>query len=90
MIQITRYDAIEAIKGMFETNTFKADNISLFVDGANDTAVFKLDKRKYPRDEVVGKLVDYFKGKVIKDGECRIESITFVYTTVKVMEKKGE
>ncbi len=47
MKQMTRREAIEVIKGMFETNTGLEDNVSRLIENDNDTATFMLDKRKY-------------------------------------------
>lgn len=87
MKEMTRREAIEAIKGMFETNTGEADNASMLTENENDTATFMLDKRKYERGEVIGKLSELFKGVNIVDGLCRIDGITFVFTTVKIEER---
>ena len=87
MKQITRREAIDAIKGMFETNKNQEDNVSKFIEHENDTATFLLDKRKYERGEVIGKLSEYFDGVNIVDGLCRVDGITFVFTTVKIEER---
>ena len=84
---MTRREAIEAIKGMFETNTGQEDNVSRLIENDNDTATFMLDKRKYERGEIIGKLSEFFKGVNITDGLCRIDGITFVFTTVKIEER---
>lgn len=84
---MTRKEAIEAIKGMFETNTGQEDNVSRLIENDNDTATFMLDKRKYERGEIIGKLSGYFKDVNIVDGLCRIGGITFVFTTVKIEER---
>lgn len=86
-MRITRREAIDAIKGMFEINTGDADNASMMAEKENDTATFMLDKRKYPRFEIIDKLSKYFDGVSIIDGQCRIESITFVFTTVYIEER---
>lgn len=84
---MTRREAIEAIKGMFETNTGQEDNVSRLIENDNDTATFMLDKRKYDRGEIIGKLSEYFKDVNIVDGLCRIDGITFLFTTVKIEER---
>lgn len=91
MKQITRREAIEAIKGMFETNTNREDNVSKFIEHENDTATFLLDKQKYERGMIIDRLCEFFDGVNIVDGLCRIDGITFVFTTVKIEErpKKG-
>jgi hypothetical protein len=83
---MTRREAIEAIKEMFETNTGQEDNASRLIEKENDTAIFMLDKRKYERGEIIGKLSELFKDVNITDGLCRID-ITFVFTTVKIEER---
>lgn len=87
MKQMTRREAIEAIKGMFETNTGQEDNVSRLIENDNDTATFLLDKRKYERGVIIEKLSELFKGVNITNGLCRIDSITFVFTTVKIEER---
>jgi len=87
-MRITRREAIDALKGMFETNTGKDDNASRFIEGDNDTATFMLDKRKYERYEIIDKLSNYFNGVSIIDGQCRIDNITFVFTNVYIEERK--
>ena len=87
MKQITRREAIEAIKEMFETNTGRDDNASVLTENEDDTATFMLDKRKYERGEIIGKLSEYFNDANIVDGLCRIDGITFVFTTVKIEKR---
>ena len=86
MKQITRREAIEAVKGMFETNTGQKDNVSRLFEEENDNATFLLDKCKYERGEIIEKLSGYFKNVSIIDGRCRITGITFMFTTVKIEE----
>lgn len=87
-MRITRREAIDALKRMFETNTGKEGNASQLSEGKNDTATFMLDKRKYERYEIIEKLRDYFNGVSIIDGQCRIDSLTFVFTNVYIEERK--
>jgi hypothetical protein len=86
-MRITRREAIDVLKGMFETNTGKEDNASMLTEKENDTATFMLDKRKYERYEILDKLSKFFDGVSIIDGQCRIDSITFVFTTVHIEEQ---
>lgn len=88
MKQITRREAIEAIKGMFETNTGQEENISRLIENDNDTATFMLDKHKYERGEIIEKLSEYFKDVNIVDGLCRIDGITLVFTKVTIEERQ--
>ena len=84
---MTRREAIETLKGMFETNTGQEDNVSRLIENDNDTATFMLDKRKYERGDIIEKLSELFKGVNITNGLCRIDGITFVFTTVKIEER---
>jgi hypothetical protein len=86
-MKITRREAIDAIKGMFETNTREADNASVLTEYENDTAIFMFDKRKYERYEIIDKLSEFFDGVSIIDGQCRISSVTFVFTNVYIEER---
>ena len=89
MTDITRREAIEALKGMFETNKRTDDNLSMMSEGEDDTATFWLDKKKYPREGIVDRLREYFKDKNIVDGLCRIDGITFVFTTVEIAKRSA-
>jgi hypothetical protein len=86
-MKITRREAIDAIKGMFETNTGEADNASTLTENENDTATLMLDKRKYERYEIIDKLSEFFDGVSIIDGQCRIDRITLVFTNVYIEER---
>ena len=41
----------------------------------------------YERGEIIEKLSKFFDGVSIIDGQCRIDSITFVFTTVHIEER---
>lgn len=45
-------------------------------------------KQKFERYEVISKLQDYFKDKVIEGGYLEVSPITFVHTTFEV--KRGK
>ena len=47
---------------------------------------FFFDKRQYTRQEVVNKLGEYFKDKVIIGGCCRVDSITLLWTLVQIRD----
>lgn len=89
--EITLQEAIDGIKGLFNVKTFEAheDGESFVSLKENGEATFFFDKRQYWRDDVINRLVEYFNDKVIIDGQCRIDSITFVWTTV-YLEKRQE
>lgn len=87
MKNITRWEAIEAIKGIFETNKGLEDNTSRLIENEDGTATFLLDKRKYERCEIIRQLTELFEGVVIIDGICRIEGVTLLFTTVKIEKR---
>ena len=87
MKNITRREAIEAIKGIFETNKGREDNMSRLIENEDGTATFLLDKRKYERCEIIRQLTELFEGVVIIDGICRIEGLTLLFTTVKIEKR---
>lgn len=83
---ITKEEAVNGIKSLFELLPFdkKEDGKSFYGIGSNWKATFYFDKRQYTRDEVVGKLTDYFRDKTIVFGRCRISPITLLYTVVSI------
>lgn len=85
-MKITRREAIDAIKGMFEVNTGNPDNKSVLNEKENDTATFMLDKRKYEREEIINKLCDFFSDVSIIDGRCTIGRLSLVFTIVSIEE----
>ena len=77
--KITKQDAINAIIDIFKLKySVKEDNAS-----------FLIDKREFERFEVIDKLQEFFADKSIIDGQCRIDSLTFLYTSVKI-ENRGK
>lgn len=83
MKTITLKEATEGIKNLFEVNTYGNRRVgkSYFVENSDGTT-FYFDKRQYWRDEVIGKLSEYFDGKRIEGGQCRIDGITLLWTAV--------
>ena len=49
---------------------------------------FYIDKRECEREETISKLQQYFADKYIDGGQCRIESITLVWTVFHIEERK--
>ena len=87
---ITRRQAIDAIKKMFCFNGDQKEGNhakSFCKEGENDTAEFYVNKLHYERGEVIGKLQEYFRDKVIDGGQCRIDGITFVFTTLYIEQR---
>lgn len=80
---ITLQEATEAVKGLFDVSTYgnRQEGKSYFIENSDGTT-FYFDKRQYWRDEVIGKLSEYFNGKRIEGGQCRIDGITLLWTTV--------
>ena len=54
----------------------------------NNNNKFFIDKRQFERFEVINKLQNYFRDKVIDGGYLKLGSITFVYTDFEVLEGK--
>jgi hypothetical protein len=99
MEEISKQQAIEEIKSMFDVVPFseRKEGKSFFIvkeglsAGKVDNDVeFWFDKRQYSRTEVVVKLTEYFNCKVITDGQCRIDGITLLWTTVTIENRKVE
>lgn len=86
---ITKEEAVNGIKSLFELLPFdkKEDGKSFYGIGSAWKATFYFDKRQYMRDEVIDKLVEYFRGKNIIGGRCRISPITLLYTVVSIEDR---
>ena len=83
--KITKQDAINAIIDMFNLKESELSKYSV----KDDNASFLIDKREFERFEVIDKLQEFFADKSIIDGQCRIDSLTFLYTSVKI-ENRGK
>lgn len=68
---------IEDLRKVFGTTTFekRVNGRSFEFDGN-----FFIDKREKSRKEVLILLSDYFKYKVVADGQCRVENTTLLHT----------
>ena len=88
-VQITKQQAFDAIKEMFELSDFdkRENGKSFYSKKENGNVTFMFDKRQYTRDDVIGKLVEYFEDKIIVGGQVRVESMTFVWTTVLIEDR---
>lgn len=51
---------------------------------------FFIDKREYERDDVISMLRKYFENRVITDGQCRIDSITLMYSMFHIEDRQEE
>ena len=83
--KITKQDAINAIIDIFKLKESELSKYSV----KEDNASFLIDKREFERFEVIDKLQEFFSDKSIIDGQCRIDSLTFLYTSVKI-ENRGK
>ena len=79
----TKQEVINELKEIFPV-----DDKNVFVIEENGNATFNVNKQYMERFEVMGKLVDYFKGLEIIEGQCRIDPITLVFTTFYIEDRK--
>lgn len=83
-----RKEAIELIVSNFDITKEKRDEKSFYIEEDDSTASFFFDKRQYLRGEVVAKLVELFNGVNIIDGQCRIDPLTLLWTTVYIEKRQ--
>lgn len=70
--EITIEQAISDCRAMFN---IPKSTLSKEGDGK-----FLIHKQEFERYEVINKLMDYFKNKVIIGGQCAVEPITLLWT----------
>lgn len=81
MDNITKQQAVEIIKNAFELKEFsEREEGKSFYGEDGETVTFLFDKRQYDRYTVIEKLKECFNGKNIEGGQCRIESMTLLWT----------
>ena len=81
MKRLTKQETVEALKELFDYENNKENKNVLVVENKEeDRTTFMVNKQYMERFEVIDKLKDFFADKVINEGQCRIENITFVYT----------
>lgn len=85
MIEITKQQAISDLKEMFGVDS----DINARGSFCNDGKFF-IRKDDIMRIDVIARLNDYFKDKYIKEGQCRIESITLVYTVFHIEDRTSQ
>lgn len=73
---------VKDLRDIFELNT-KHNSGSFEFENK-----FQIDKQQFPRLEVLSKLQDYFKDKIIDGGYLKVDGITFVLTTFEVLKGK--
>ena len=77
--KLSRREVIEDLKKLFGHKKNSTDVVCS--EHGDDTATFMVNKHYLERFDVLERLQNYFYDVCIDKGQCRIESITFVYTT---------
>ena len=81
MKHLTKQETVEALKELFDYENNKENKNVLVVENKEESrTTFMVNKQYMERFEVIDKLKDFFADKVVNEGQCRIENITFVYT----------
>lgn len=85
-MEITKQQAIADLEKIFNTRSWESRE-----DGKSfaDKGDFFIDKRDCERYEVMAKLEEYFKDNTIKDGQCRVESTTLLWTVFHIEDRKN-
>lgn len=86
MKEITKQEAIEDLKKLFDYENQKGINISVYESSSTNTK-FRINKMYMTREAVVSTLQQYFSDKYIKDGQCRVHAFTFVYTLFSIEDR---
>ena len=82
MKYITKQETVEAIKELFDyENNKESNNVIVVENKEEDRTTFMVNKQYLERFEVIDKLQSFFADKVIDDGQCRVDNITFVFTS---------
>lgn len=78
---------IKDLKEEFEIEkVYKETDPEKKVGTTENKGTFHIDKRHFPRHEVLAKLQAYFVGKAVKGGFIEVSPITMVITTFHVKE----
>lgn len=81
MKYLTKQETVEALKELFDYENNKENKNVLVVENKKKgRTTFMVDKQYMERFEVIDKLQSFFADKVINEGQCRIDNITFVFT----------
>lgn len=75
--KLSSKEVVADLKKLFE---YDENNRNVIVAEKDDSVTFMVNKQYLERFEVIERLRDYFEDKYIDSGQCRIESLTFVYT----------
>ena len=87
MEKLTKQETIEALKKLFDYESHK-ENREVIVAEHDYGATFMIDKRYLERYEVIERLQNFFTNKVIDGGQCRIDSITLLYTSFFIEDRE--
>ena len=81
MKHLTKQETVEALKELFDyENNKESKNVLVVENKEEGKTTFMVNKQYMERFEVIDRLQDFFADKVVNEGQCRIENITFVYT----------
>lgn len=81
MKHLTKQETVEALKELFDYEKNKeSKKVLVSEDKEECRTTFMVDKQYMERFEVIGKLMEFFTDKVIDEGQCRVDNITFIYT----------
>lgn len=82
MKYITKQETVEALKELFDyENNKKSNNVIVVEEQSGGRITFMVNKQYMERFEVIDKLKEFFADKVIDDGQCRVDNITFMFTS---------
>lgn len=87
-IEKAKNDIIEIFGAVsYEEFRKRKEHLSWYSEN-KDGVTFFIDKNVTERGEVMQKLQEYFEERIIKDGYCTVNPITFVWTTFELKEGK--
>lgn len=78
----TKQEVINDLKTIFPV-----DGINVIVREENGNARFNINKQYLERSAVIEKLMQYFNGLEIINGQCRIDNITLVFTAFYIEDR---
>lgn len=82
MKHLTKQETVEALKKLFDYENNRASKkVIILEEQSGNCTTFMVDKQYLERSKVIDKLQEFFADKVIDDGQCRIDNITFVFTS---------
>lgn len=87
MKEITKQEAVEDLKKLFDYESQRDSRYVMVFEHPSTNTKFMISKMYMTRDKVVSTLQRYFSDKYIKDGQCRIDNITFVYTIFAIEDR---